>query len=203
MSLAYRRYIGPEIAEVIDPFAQLRIAVFRDWPYLYDGDLDYERRYLADYAQGDTILVAAFAEGHMVGASTGMPLSDHADDFAEALKNFRQDVNDVFYCAESVMLPACRGQGAYGRFFAEREAHAAALNFTFSAFCGVVRPGDHPLRPADHRPLDPVWRRYGYRPVPGAVARFRWRDIGQEAQTAKPLQFWIKPLMAGAHADLP
>jgi hypothetical protein len=25
----------------------LRIAVFRDWPYLYDGSLEYEREYLA------------------------------------------------------------------------------------------------------------------------------------------------------------
>lgn len=203
MSLEYRLYTGPAIAEVIDPFARLRIAVFRDWPYLYDGDLDYERRYLADYAQGDTILVAAFTGGRMVGASTGMPLSDHADDFAEALSSFEQDINDVFYCAESVMLPECRGQGAYRRFFAEREAHASALNYAFSTFCGVLRPEDHPLRPTGHQPLDPVWRRYGYRPVPGAIARFRWRDIGDASETAKPLQVWIKPLTACAGADLP
>lgn len=201
--LGFRRYIGPEISGVIDDLARLRIAVFRDWPYLYDGDLDYERRYLADYATGDTILVSAHDGDRMVGASTGMPLSDHADDFAEALANFTQDINDIFYCAESVMLPESRGQGAYARFFTEREAHAKALGFRFCAFCAVLRPEDHPLRPVGHRPLDPVWRRYGYAPVPGAVARFRWRDIGETRETAKPLQVWMKPLAAGAGADLP
>jgi hypothetical protein len=192
--LSFRTYIGPEIAQVVEPFARLRIAVFRDWPYLYDGDLAYERRYLADYARGDTILVSAWEGGRMVGASTGMPLSNHADDFADALKSFTQDINSIFYCAESVMLPECRGQGAYRRFFTQRETHARALNFTYSTFCGVLRPDDHPLRPAAHQPLDPVWRRYGYTPVPGAIAQFRWRDIGDAEETPKPLQFWIKPL---------
>ena len=202
-TLSFRRYLGPEIAEVIEPFARLRIAVFRDWPYLYDGDLDYERRYLADYAQGGAILVAAYAGERLVGASTGMPLSDHADEFAEALTSFSQDIKTIFYCAESVLLPDHRGQGAYRRFFTEREAYARARGFTHATFCGVLRPDDHPLRPAGHEPLDPVWRRYGYAPVPGAIARFKWRDIGQTAETAKPLQFWIKPLPQPGNADSP
>jgi len=192
--LSFRTYIGPEIAQVVEPFARLRIAVFRDWPYLYDGDLDYERRYLADYARGDTILVAAYHGDRMVGASTGMPLSDHADDFADALQTFTQDINTVFYGAESVLLSEFRGQGTYRRFFTKREAHARARNFTYSTFCGVRRPDDHPLRPKGHQPLDPVWRHFGYTPVPGAIAQFNWRDIGEAEETPKPLQFWIKPL---------
>ncbi|MBF9059843.1 GNAT family N-acetyltransferase [Rhodobacterales bacterium HKCCSP123] len=192
--LRVRSHTGPAIAPHVDGLARLRIEVFRDWPYLYDGDLDYERRYLAGYARGDAILVAAYDGDTMVGASTGMPLSTHAEDFADALANFAQNINTVFYCAESVLLSGYRGQGAYRRFFAEREAHARALGFAHAAFCGVIRPDDHPLRPAAHQPLDPVWRHFGYAPVPGAVARFTWRDIGEDAETAKPLQFWIKPL---------
>ncbi|NKX43975.1 GNAT family N-acetyltransferase [Roseicyclus persicicus] len=194
MSLGFRDYRGAAIAGVVDDLARLRIAVFRDWPYLYDGDLDYERGYLAGYAQGDTILVAAHDGGRMVGASTAMPLADHAEEFAGALSNFTQDVKNVFYLAESVLLSDYRGQGAYRAFFARREAHARALGFTHATFCGVIRPDDHPLRPATYQPLDPVWRRFGYAPVPGAVARFRWRDIGAAEQTEKPLQFWIKRL---------
>jgi hypothetical protein len=194
MSLTFREYRGAEIAEVVEPFARLRIAVFRDWPYLYDGDLDYERRYLAGYAQGDAILVAAFDGDAMVGASTGMPLSDHADDFAEAFTDFAHDINNVFYCAESVLLSDFRGRGAYREFFARREAQAQRLNFTFTTFCGVIRPHDHPRRPRDAQPLDPVWRRFGYAPMPGVEARFRWRDVGEAAETEKSLQFWIKRL---------
>jgi len=194
MSLTCRCYTGAGIAPLVEQLAHLRIAVFRDWPYLYDGDLDYERRYLTGYAQGDAILVAAFDGARMVGASTGMPIADHSDHLSDALTGFTQDLKSVFYCAESVLLSKFRGQGAYRVFFAEREAHARRLDFTFSAFCAVTRPADHPLRPATHKPLDPVWRRFGYAPLPGVVARMRWRDIGAPSETDKPLQFWGKSL---------
>lgn len=194
MTLTLRSFTGAQIAPHVEALARLRIAVFRDWPYLYDGDLDYERRYLSGYARGDTTLVAAFDGETMVGASTGMPLSDHADDFAAPFDGSGIDLNTAFYCAESVLLPAYRGQGAYAGFFTRRETHARALGFTYATFCGVLRPEDHPRRPAAHQPLDPVWRRFGYAPLPGVIAQFNWRDIGETAETAKPLQFWIKPL---------
>jgi len=194
MSLSFRDYTGEAIAEVVEDLARLRIAVFRDWPYLYDGDLDYERGYLARYARGDSILVAAFDGDRMVGASTGMPLSDHADDFADAFSSQNIDFKDVFYCAESVLLSEYRGQGAGHAFFDRREAHAKRLGFTFSTFCSVVRPLDHPKRPDHYQPLDPFWRKRGYAPLEGVIARFDWRDIGDDAQTEKPLQFWMKRL---------
>ncbi len=41
---------GAGLAEVLPALARLRITVFRDFPYLYDGDAAYEARYLADFA---------------------------------------------------------------------------------------------------------------------------------------------------------
>ena len=38
------------IAAVIPDLARLRIAIFREFPYLYDGSLDYETDYLKLYA---------------------------------------------------------------------------------------------------------------------------------------------------------
>ena len=35
---------------MLPDLARLRITVFRDWPYLYDGTLDYEQEYLAKFA---------------------------------------------------------------------------------------------------------------------------------------------------------
>ena len=196
MSLGLRTYRGAEVAEVIDARAQLRITVFRDWPYLYDGDLDYERRYLAGYTSGTAIVVAAFDGPEMVGASTGLPFTDHADGLAPAFAQTDYAPETLFYCAESVLLPKARGQGVYRPFFAEREAHARALGFSHATFCGVSRPAAHPARPKDHQPLDPVWRHFGYSPVPGAIGHLSWRDIGASGETTKSLQFWIKPLCA-------
>lgn len=194
MTLRYQTYLGPQISEVVGDLARLRVTVFRDWPYLYDGDADYERDYLARYAKGDSVVVAAYSGDEMVGAATGMPLTDHADDFAAAFDEAGIDMNSVFYCAESVLLSAFRGQGAGHVFFDQREAHAARLGFRHVAFCGVVRPKDHPARPASYRPLDAFWRARGYAPLVGVVAQFSWRDIGATEETPKPLQFWMRTL---------
>jgi GNAT superfamily N-acetyltransferase len=121
-------------------------------------------------------------------------MEDHADDFAAAFDDTGLDLETIFYCAESVLLPEYRGQGIGHRFFDLREAHARDLSREKSAFCGVVRPDDHPLRPAGYVPLDAFWRKRGYAPLPGVVAHFRWKDIDQTDETDKPLQFWMRDL---------
>ena len=192
MTPTLRTYRGAEVASVIDDLARLRISVFRDWPYLYDGDLDYERRYLATYTCDKSIVVAAFDGETMVGASTGLPFIEHEDDLSTAFDETGYAPETLFYCAESVLVGSARGKGLYRSFFTEREAHAHEMGFTYATFCGVIRDDAHPARPKGHKPLDPVWRHFGYAPVPGAIGHLSWRDIGDAVETSKPLQFWIK-----------
>ncbi|WP_170332353.1 GNAT family N-acetyltransferase [Ruegeria arenilitoris] len=192
---AVRPLTGAALEAALDDVARLRIEVFRAWPYLYDGDLDYERKYLQSYRDSDkAIVVGAFDGDRLIGASTGAPLTDHADDFAAAFEGTGLELSQIFYCAESVLLPDYRGQGVGHKFFDLREAHARRLGFSKCAFCGVQRPADHPMRPESYRPLDAFWRARGYEPLSGAVAQFSWKDIGEEGETPKPLQFWIRDL---------
>lgn len=193
--ISVRVLTGADLDAILPDVAALRIDVFRDWPYLYDGDLAYEQSYLSVYRNSPcAIVVGAFDGDRLVGASTGTPLIDHADDFAAAFAGRGYDLSDLFYCAESVLMPAYRGTGIGHRFFDLRETHARALGFTHVTFCGVVRPLDHPMKPTVYRPLDPFWRKRGYLPLEGAVALFKWRDLGQDGETEKPLQVWIKSL---------
>ncbi|KGJ06610.1 hypothetical protein SAMN04487972_102349 [Paracoccus halophilus] len=185
---------GDAVAEVLDDLARLRIAVFRDWPYLYDGDADYEREYLRAYQTPGAVVVAAYDGARIIGAATGAPMEHHADDFAAAFAARPEPLEDIFYCAESVLLPAYRGQGLGHAFFEGREAQARALGRRYSAFCSVIRPADHPLRPVDYRPLDGFWRKRGYAPLPGVVAEFEWKDRDRPAPSRKSLQFWMKDL---------
>jgi len=183
------------IAAHLPALARLRIEVFRAFPYLYDGDMAYEERYLAALAESpNAVLVGAWDGETLVGAATGAPMEEHAEEFGAAFEGTGLDLATVFYCAESVLLPAYRGQGAGHDFFDHREAAARALGRRHAAFCGVVRPADHPARPEGYRPLDGFWRKRGYAPLPGVVARFSWKDIGEATETEKPLQFWARDL---------
>ncbi|MEX0303677.1 MAG: GNAT family N-acetyltransferase [Leisingera sp.] len=195
MAIRVEAMTGAALEAALDDVARLRIAVFRAWPYLYDGDLGYEREYLQSYRDSArAVVVGAFDGETLVGASTGAPLADHADDFAAAFEGAGIDLNQVFYCAESVLLPEYRGHGVGHGFFDAREAHARKHGFVKTAFCGVQRPADHPLRPVAYAPLDPFWRKRGYAPLEGAIAQFSWKDVDQAEETQKPLQFWIRDL---------
>ena len=185
---------GEAVAGALDDLARLRIAVFRDWPYLYDGDEAYEREYLKAYTAPGAVVVAAMDGDRMVGAATGAPMEDHAKDFAAAFADRPERLEEIFYCAESVLLPEYRGHGLGHAFFDGREAQGRALGRRYSAFCSVIRPADHPAKPGDYRPLDGFWRKRGYQPLPGVIASFHWRDLGCAEETTKQLQFWMKPL---------
>lgn len=193
--LEVRVLTGEALEAVLGDVARLRIEVFREFPYLYDGDADYERRYLATYRDAPgAILVGAFDGATLVGASTGTPLAQHDPAFAAPLQAVGYDIAQVFYCAESVLLPRYRGRGTGHRFFDIREAHARELGLRHSAFCSVIRPENHPDRPAGYRSLDAFWTRHGYRPVPGAIARFGWTEVGANQETEHELQFWLRDL---------
>jgi GNAT superfamily N-acetyltransferase len=196
MALEVESLFGEEIGSVLPDLARLRIIVFRDWPYLYDGTLEYEETYLAKLAAAkDAVCVIARDGDQIVGASTAAPMIEHADEFAAPFEKAGYDLSTIFYCGESVLLKSHRGHGLGNAFFDHREAQAHHLGgFTHSTFCRVVRPDDHPLKPADYRPLDGFWRKRGYAPVNGLIATYDWKDIDQAEETAHPMQFWMRPL---------
>lgn len=185
-----------DIEPLLFELAALRIRVFRDWPYLYDGDHDYEARYLEAIARAEGAVIVVVRDGsRIVGAATGVPLAHEHAEFLAPFSETDFNVETLFYNCESILLPEYRGRGLYRRFFDARENWARQLGgFEHAVFCGVVRPDDHPLKPLDARPLDPVWRHFGYRAIDGLSASFSWKDVDQAKETVKPLQFWIKPL---------
>lgn len=193
-TIRLERLTGPALERHIDDLARLRIAVFRDFPYLYDGSLDYERGYLRSYGRSrGSVIVAAFDGDTVVGAATALPMADEPDYVTRPFLARGYDIGRIFYFGESVLLKPYRGTGIGVGFFEHREAHARALGgYDRLAFCAVDRPADHPLRPADYVPLDRFWRKRGFARHPDLVAYFSWRDIGQDAQTEKPMVFWLK-----------
>ena len=195
--LTVRTLTGAAVGERLDGLARLRLEVFRAWPYLYAGTLDYERWYLERFARAEgAVLVAVFDGDALVGAATAVPLEHEHAAFVEPLRAQGYAVERTFYLAESVLLPAYRRRGLGHRFFDLREAAARGRGATHATFCAVVRPDDHPLRPRDNRPLDPFWRKRGYAPLPDLLARFAWQDVDQAEPTEKPMQVWIKTLAA-------
>ena len=187
---------GEQIAPHLDDVARLRIAVFRDYPYLYDGDLAYEATYLQTYARSrDSVFVLAFDGARVIGASTGIPLRDDGAAFQQPFRERGLDVDAVFYFGESVLLPEYRGRGLGHRFFDQREAHARTLGrFAFTAFAAVDRAADDARRPPAYRGNEAFWIKRGYARQPGMTMRLAWKELGERTESEKPLTFWVRAL---------
>lgn len=188
---------GGDIKAHLPELAYLRIRVFREYPYLYEGGTAYEEKYLQIYANAPGGVMVLVRDGErVVGASSGLPLSAETPNVIEPFVQGGYDPGQIFYYGESVLLPEYRGRGLGQRFFMEREAHVHSLGqFSIACFCAVERSADHPRRPANYRPLDELWSQQGFVRHPQLRTVFSWRDLDEAAESPKPMVFWLKHLI--------
>lgn len=187
---------GKEALPYVDRLAAVRSRVFRDFPYLYDGDVEYERRYLNTYfSSANSFIVIVLDGDQVIGASTAIWLPDGEEAFQKPFKAAGIPLKDVCYFGESVLLSDYRGRKLGQEFMSRREKFARSLpGVKIAAFCAVQRPADHPNRPVDYRPLDEFWKKCGFVPQETMIAHYSWKDVGDAGETEKPLKFWLKKL---------
>lgn len=194
MSLSVKVLKASEAQTYFSDIAKLRIEVFREFPYLYEGDLDYEKKYLGRYFEcSRSVFVLAFDQDQLIGVATALPLEDEIEDIKSPFRSAGIELSEVFYFGESLLKRQYRGRGLGHLFFDGREQ--AALSYPQvrkTVFCAVQRSFSHPLRPSDYRPLDEFWSRRGYQKRPDLVAQLSWQDLNESAETKKPLVFWMR-----------
>lgn len=170
--------------------------VFPEYPFLYIGDEEYERRYLKKFAtMKDAIVVAAFDKDELIGISTGFPFIYESESLKEVLIKDQRDPNDYFCFGESVLRKTYRGLGIGKAFFDQREAHVQHLN-NYRAICfyTIMRDANDPRKPPDYRPLAPFWKSRGFVEHPKLVGTIAYQEIGETQETPKKMVFWIKEL---------
>lgn len=193
-ALRLQCFSGDEILPWLPALAEMRMRVFREWPYLYDGDAAYEAEYLATYSRSPrSLFVLVFDGERVIGCSTGIPLRDETDACRAPFLAAGIDVGAVFYFGESVLDRRYRGLGLGHRFFDAREAFARSLpGVRMTAFCAVLRAADDARRPPGQRPLDAFWTARGYVRRDDLAATFDWKEIGCAEPLAHRMRFWVR-----------
>lgn len=185
---------GRDIKNIIPDLSLLRITVFREFPYLYDGSLDYEYEYLQRYAERVKSMVFAVYDGNLlVGATTATPLSEEDEEIRAPFDQLSIPTENYLYFGESMLLKEYRGRGLGNRFFDIREKYASDFpEINSCCFCAVERPETHPLKPEDYRSNELFWKKRNYTKQPELQCQMSWQDIDNDIETKKTLTFWSR-----------
>ena len=194
MEFEFKVVRGHELTPFLDQLAQLRINVFREFPYLYDGNIDYETEYLSVYQNtNESMVILVYLNSKLIGASTCIPLSCESDEFKDNFLKNDFNLDKIMYFGESILLKEYRGNKIGHRFFEMRESFAQKQikDLEVTTFCAVDRPVNHPLRPAGYQGLATFWMRMGYEKTEMKVY-YPWKDIDQKEENNKAMSIWIK-----------
>ena len=184
---------GKEIYPYIQDLARLRISIFREYPYLYDGNDTYEAKYLSKFSEvEDTYVVLIFDNDKVIGAFTGIPIRFEDETI---VKHIPQDkVNDTYYLSEILLDKNYRGKGIGAQLLHQLEDKIISLKkYKRFYFASVIRPVDHPEKPKEYRSLDTMWLSNGYQPT-SFTCTLSWKEISEEVETEKTLALWEKEI---------
>ncbi len=176
--------------------ATLRINVFREYPYLYEGNLEYEKNYLSQYlSTKNSVLVIAKDKERIIGAITGIPLNETFSDCRNFFIENKIPMEGRFYLGEITLLKEYRGQGIGARLYEVFEEFVRSNErYQEIVLCEVATSKDDPRRTSDYFCLDSFWAKRGYVKNPDWVTQFSWKELDSEKEFYHPMVFWTKKL---------
>jgi len=196
MDITEQLLTGTDIAGALDDLATLRLDIFPEYPYLYQGLRENEFKYLGTYAEApDACVILAHEEDAVIGAVTGMPLIHEDAQMLDAFAGTAFQLNETYYVGELLFRPAYRNCGLGQKLLAQLESHIRSVGRYFKLTCATVeRPDDHPLRPRDYIPITTFLARTGYVRLPGVTTHFTWCET-DGIKRDHTMQFWSKELI--------
>lgn len=195
MNIKEEYLAGAAVEGALEALSSLRISIFREYPYLYDGQLEDELKYLRIYAEAaDVFVITASDAGALVGAASGIPLCQEPKEMTDPFGGTSYPLDEIFYIGEVLFLPPYRNSGLGLRLLERIEEHVRTCGkYRYLTCATVVRPDNHPLRPENYVPIDRFLDRTGFTKLHGVATSFAWREI-DGLQREHPMQFWVKEL---------
>ncbi|NTV49196.1 MAG: GNAT family N-acetyltransferase [Geobacteraceae bacterium] len=195
MAITEQILTGSAVDDCLNDIASLRIEIFREFPYLYDGRREDELHYLKLYSVTPDSFVIIVKEGEKVaGAATGMPLRHETTELVEPFNGTSYPVDEIFYVGELLFYPEHRNRGMGMQVVRMVEEHVRSYStYRYLTCATVVRPDNHPLRPSDYIPIDRFLAHTGFNLLPGITMSFTWLET-DGVRRSHPMNFWIKEL---------
>lgn len=188
---------GKDIRHFLESIARFRVVYFKEYPYLYAGNVDYEKKYLGPYTEHphNFALIIKNAAGKVSGISTAITLSPEAE-LTSLLKHHltHLDPKESLYFAETILKPDCREQGLYRKICETREGRARFLGYKKVCFLTVERDPHDPKKPAGYQSPYEMFSHLGYQKTDQLIP-FHWPTVLDSTKDASHMmRFWEKKL---------
>lgn len=196
-----KQYMGFQVSPHVDEISKFRIKYFREYPYLYDGNMEYEREYFEGFMKDPNALVITASNNNekIVGVITGLPLKSDADILKTTEEKFLEigeNPSRYFYIGELIVDGQYRDKGVAAALLIAAESFAKSSGFDLITFSMVVREKDHPLKPLGYIGLEAACERNGYKRN-HIVIEHHWPTIfadGSVKDVNNKMEFWVKEL---------
>lgn len=109
---------GEKLQLHINSLAEMRIEIFKEYPYLYAVNLEFEMQYLKNFKECvNSVIIVAYDDEKLVGLSTAMPLAQTEVAWQKPFLSSNINLQEVFYLGETVLLPEYRVEKLIKIFF--------------------------------------------------------------------------------------
>lgn len=198
----FRALVGSEILNYVEEIASFRIRYFKDFPYLYSGNLAYEAAYLKGYSNDERslLILVTNQDGNLVGVSTSLPLSTNSsilDGTGELFKRCGFNPAEYFYYGEIILDYSIRGKGLSRQILEIQDRYSISRGFTKVTLATVVRESSDVRMPDMYSSTDEIWTKLGYE-LTQIKFEYAWPTIqkdGSVLEQLNPMVYWVKKLI--------
>ncbi|MDQ5890937.1 MAG: hypothetical protein QG604_811 [Candidatus Dependentiae bacterium] len=195
--LVLKTFTGEQARPYIEHIAHLRITMFKEFPYLYEGSFDGEKKHLETYCSSPKYLVLLLLKDtHVVGFFNAIPLAENGpDSLSEIQAPFIAqgiDMAPYLYVGEVMVLKEFRRPHLIQFLYAYGEALARELGKDYLIFAMVKRPREHLARPADYQSLELLCAYFGFAIMKGMEIHASWKQIDTQKKEPNTLAIWCK-----------
>lgn len=196
---SFKLFTGKDVQAIVPFIAQQRVSEFREYPYLYEGNIAEDTEHCQWFAQLPHSAVAvAYLAGKPVGFISSTSFADFDVHFKGSIALFENnglDPHNFIYIPEAIIMPEHRGKSLTEKLHALIEKHAKSLGY--KGICFAEESHDkHPLKPATYKGLEGLFLRAGYTKTQ-MIIKFPWLTIqpdGSLKDEDHELCYWIKNL---------
>lgn len=191
--LTLRVLQGRDAQPYCEKIASLRITMFKEYPYLYEGILEEETEYLEMYFRSfESLLFLVFDQEALVAFASALPLDQSIQELNTPLLEQKIHPRDCLYIGELMITSPYRGRGILRYFLDSYEKFAIRKGYSHLIFMTIKRTLSHKMCPENYRNPDPIWQHFGYERLPHKPLILTWKQIDTRQQEKNELDLWGK-----------